>query len=108
MKKIHVTLLMLACLALAFVACSSEEDTTPSNIEVNKFAPADNDHSELAEYRRDFHKNTGTYLLFDDRGCWMYNTTCSVPTRIATYIPSITLRVSNNKSRLPSMFSAKC
>ena len=68
MKKIHVTLLMLACLALAFVACSSEEDTTPSNIEVNKFAPADNDHSELAEYRRDFHKNTGTYLLFDDRG----------------------------------------
>lgn len=67
MKKIYLFLVM-ACMGLAFTACTDDEDTTPSYADSNKFEPAADDNSELAEYRRNFYKNTGTYLLFDDRG----------------------------------------
>lgn len=67
MKKIYLFLVM-ACMGLAFTACTDDEDTTPSYADSNKFEPSADDNSELAEYRREFYKNTGTYLLFDDRG----------------------------------------
>lgn len=67
MNKIFLFLLV-AIMGVSFTACSSDEDTTPSYADSNKFEPASDDNSELATLRREFYKNTGTYLLFDDRG----------------------------------------
>ena len=90
MKKIYL-FLMMACMGAAFTACSSDEDTTPSYADSNKFEPAADDNSELANYRRDFYKNTGTYLLFDDRGVLdvgydMFSTSTSSYTYTYDYI----------------------
>lgn len=90
MKKIYLFLIMV-CMGAAFTACSSDEDTTPSYADSNKFEPAADDNSELANYQRDFYKNTGTYLLFDDRGVLdvtynMFSTSTSSYTYTYDYI----------------------
>ena len=57
----------LIALAGLLGACSNDEDTTPTDLEsVNKFAPADGDNSAEATLRRNFYKETGCYLLFND------------------------------------------
>lgn len=65
MKKIY--LFFLLAVAVSFLsACSDDEDTTPSYADVERFAPASDDNSELAAYRRSFYDNTSCYLLFSD------------------------------------------
>lgn len=51
---------------LTFSACGSEDDLTPSNAEVNGFAPTADDNSATAQLRNTFYKETGSYLLFND------------------------------------------
>lgn len=58
---------MIAAVGLALCAGScSDEDVTPSYADKNLFATADNDASEDAALRRDFFKENGVYLLFND------------------------------------------
>lgn len=54
--------MLLGCLG----GCSSAEDTTPSYIDENVFAPKDDDNSAEANLRRDYFDKTGCYLLFND------------------------------------------
>lgn len=63
-----VAVLLPLCLSafLLFVSCSDDDDITPSNADINGFAPADNDNSATAQIRREFFNATGTYLLFSD------------------------------------------
>nr|WP_320057599.1 hypothetical protein [uncultured Bacteroides sp.] len=56
----------LGVVLLGFTACTDEEDTSPSYADQNLFAPSEGDHSEMAEFKRNFHKETGAYLLFND------------------------------------------
>lgn len=65
MKKIYLYL-MMALVTLPFAACSDNEDATPSHADYNKFAPADDDQSAEAKIRRDFKKQTNSYLIFND------------------------------------------
>lgn len=51
---------------LGFTACTDEEDTSPSYADQNLFAPSESDHSEMAELKRSFYKETGSYLLLND------------------------------------------
>lgn len=48
------------------VACTNEDDLTPSETETNYFAPSDSDHSETADIQRSFYSKNGCYLLFND------------------------------------------
>lgn len=68
MKTRQYILSFAAALALfmPLASCSDDEDTTPSNADVNGFAVADDDQSETAQIRRDFFSATGSYLLFTD------------------------------------------
>ena len=54
---------------LALTACGGEDDLTPSNAEVNGFAPAAGDNSATARLRNEFYKETGVFLLFNDTLC---------------------------------------
>lgn len=66
MKKYYL-FTAIALVGLMFVAaCSEEEDTTPSEYEQNLFYPADSDHSQTAQLRRQFKDEIGCYLLFND------------------------------------------
>lgn len=65
MKNIYRCVLV-ALMGLALGACSESEDTTPSHIDENGFAPSDADGSAEASLRRDFYDQTGVYLLFND------------------------------------------
>ncbi|MGI6232607.1 MAG: hypothetical protein ACOYJF_07140 [Prevotella sp.] len=59
----------LATALIAFgllTACSSEDDLTPSNADINGFAPAEDDNSLTAQIRNNFYEATGAYLLFTD------------------------------------------
>lgn len=47
-------------------ACGGENDLTPSNADVNGFAPAADDNSATAQLRNAFYKATGIFLLFND------------------------------------------
>lgn len=51
---------------LLFVSCSDDDNLTPSNADINGFAPAADDNSATARIRNDFFNATGTYLLFSD------------------------------------------
>ncbi len=51
---------------LLLSGCSSDDDLTPSNADINGFAPADDDNSATAQIRRNFYNSTGAYLLFTD------------------------------------------
>ena len=63
-KKVIYMILMLS---MVVGACSNDEDTTPTGLESeNKFAPKDDDLSAEASMRREFFKETGSYLLFND------------------------------------------
>ena len=64
-KKIYLYLVM-ALMTFPFSACSDDEDTTPSHVDYNKFAPADDDQSVEAKIRRDFKEQTNSYLIFND------------------------------------------
>ncbi|MGN0280864.1 MAG: hypothetical protein ACI4B3_01000 [Prevotella sp.] len=66
MKKIHILLAVLMTTAPLLTSCSDDEDTSPSNVEVNGFAPAANDNSATAQLQREFFNETGVYLLFSD------------------------------------------
>lgn len=66
MKKIHILLAMLMMSATVLTSCSDDEDTSPSNAEVNAFAPAAADNSATAQLQREFYNETGVYLLFND------------------------------------------
>ena len=66
MKKYYI-ITAIALVGLLFVtACGEEEDTTPSEYEQNLFYPADSDHSQTAQLRRQFKDEIGCYLLFND------------------------------------------
>lgn len=67
-ENMKIKVIYLALVFAMFVgSCSSDEDTAPSGLEgVNKFAPKDDDLSAEASMRRDFFKETGSYLLFND------------------------------------------
>ena len=54
---------------LALTACGGEDDLTPSNAEVNGFAPEAGDNSATARLRNEFYKETGVFLLFNDTLC---------------------------------------
>lgn len=59
--------IFLACFSIGLMAsCSSEDDLTPSNADVNGFAPAADDNSQTAQIRNAFFNATGSYLLFND------------------------------------------
>lgn len=68
MNKIKIaTLFLLGTLSLGLASCSDDDDDlTPSNADVNGFAPAASDNSQTAQIRNDFFKATGAYLLFND------------------------------------------
>lgn len=68
MKTRKITTLLLALATLAIVpACDDEDgDLTPSNADINGFAPAEGDNSATAQIRNDFFSATGSYLLFTD------------------------------------------
>lgn len=57
---------LLALLLLAFPACSSEDDLTPSYADENYYAPADADNSPTAQLQRAFYNDVHSYLLFSD------------------------------------------
>lgn len=65
MKKI---IFYIACIAIisGFASCANQEDTSPSYADQNLFAPSDEDHSATADLQRNFYKETGAYLLFND------------------------------------------
>ena len=56
----------LAVALLGFTACGGEDALTPSNADVNGFAPAADDNSATAQLCNAFYKETGAYLLFND------------------------------------------
>lgn len=67
MKRNILRLAGLLLLAMTcFTACGDDEVLTPSGNDTNQFAPADDDHSPVAELRRSFYNETGIYLLFTD------------------------------------------
>ncbi len=66
MKKYIFNAVLGLCTLSVFIACSDEEDTTPSEYEQNLFSPADNDQSQTAQLRRQFKSEVGCYLLFND------------------------------------------
>lgn len=68
MKTRNITTLLLALATLAITpACDDEDgDLTPSNADINGFAPAADDNSATAQIRNDFFSATGSYLLFTD------------------------------------------
>lgn len=67
MKTHKITTLLLALLTLAaFPSCDDDDDLTPSNADINGFAPAAGDNSATAQIRNDFFSATGAYLLFTD------------------------------------------
>ncbi len=65
-KGIYKYVFMAVVGVLALTACGGEDDLTPSNAEVNGFAPAAGDNSATARLRNEFYKETGAYLLFND------------------------------------------
>ena len=65
MKSLYIYVLMALSIC-SMVSCSDDEDTSPSYADVNYFAPSDDDNSELANLQRDFYKETGCYLIFND------------------------------------------
>lgn len=66
--KYRIFYLLALCVAtMAMTACSEDEDLTPSYKDVNGFEPAADDNSATAQLRREFFKETGSYLLFDDK-----------------------------------------
>lgn len=66
MKNYIFVFLLVGILLGGLGSCASEEDTTPSHIDENGFAPKDDDNSSEASLRRDFFSKTGCYLLFND------------------------------------------
>ena len=59
--------IILVFIALPLLgSCSKEDDLTPSNADINGFAPEPTDNSLTAQIRNDFYKATGAYLLFND------------------------------------------
>ena len=59
-------ILFLLILCGLIVSCSDNEDTTPSYADQNLFAPSDADQSETAQIERNFFKENGCHLLFND------------------------------------------
>lgn len=53
MKKISIFLLTLSTLAI-IPSCSDDENLTPTNADINGFAPAADDNSTTAQIRNDF------------------------------------------------------
>lgn len=65
MKKIFLGI-WIAVGMIAFASCGSDEDTSPSNVDANLFAPKEDDQSAEAVLRRSFFEQTGSYLLYND------------------------------------------
>ena len=68
MKTTYIKYLILAVISsFALCGCSDDDEKlTPSAGYPNFFLPADTDNSQEAVLRRDFYKNTGIYLVFND------------------------------------------
>lgn len=66
MKKNIWTIFAAALMTVLVTSCASDEDTTPSNLDVNMFAPADANTGETAQLQRNFYKKVGCYLIFND------------------------------------------
>lgn len=65
MKKYRLIILYISVL-LFVVACSSEDELSPSNLKNNYFAPDENATDEESILRRDFYNTEKCYLLFND------------------------------------------
>lgn len=61
-----VKLLIFVAILGLLSSCADSEDTTPSYADQNLFAPSDDDQSETAQIERNFYKDNGCYLLFND------------------------------------------
>jgi hypothetical protein len=67
MNMNNLKYMAMALLAFGLLtACGSEDELTPSNADVNGFAPAQGDNSQTAQIRNSFYEATGSYLLFTD------------------------------------------
>lgn len=64
--RIYKYILSAAVALFMLTACGGEDDLTPSNADVNGFAPTADDNSATAQLRNAFYKETGSYLLFND------------------------------------------
>ncbi len=64
--RIYKYILSAAVALSMLTACGGEDDLTPSNVDVNGFAPTADDNSATAQLRNAFYKETGSYLLFND------------------------------------------
>lgn len=64
--RIYKYILSAAVALSMLTACGGENDLTPSNADVNGFAPAADDNSATAQLRNAFYKATGIFLLFND------------------------------------------
>ena len=64
--RIYKYILSAAVALSMLTACGGEDDLTPSNADVNGFAPAADDNSATAQLRNAFYKATGIFLLFND------------------------------------------
>ncbi len=65
MKNILFLIICIVSFSLGFISCSNE-DISPSYADQNLFEPSSEDHSATAELARNFYKETGSYLLFND------------------------------------------
>ena len=65
MKNILFLIICAVSFSLGFISCSNE-DISPSYADQNLFEPSSEDHSANAELQRNFYKETGSYLLFND------------------------------------------
>ena len=54
--------------ATVLTSCSDDEDTSPSNAEVNAFAPAAADNSATAQLQREFYNETGIRVRLHTKG----------------------------------------
>lgn len=68
MKSIYkIFLVLIVISSVALCGCSDDDEKlTPSSGYTNFFLPAESDNSPEANLRRDFYKNTGIYLVFND------------------------------------------
>lgn len=61
----YIIFIYIAVWAACFSACQKEDDLKPSNIQ-DLFAPDPDASDEESLLRKEFYKNTGCYLLFND------------------------------------------
>ncbi len=65
--KNYITLLVVAAMSVTLFSCSKEDTPTPQfHSPAPFYMPADTAMDATSQMRREFYKNTGSYLLFND------------------------------------------